>query len=83
MPELKPFSVKAFSKFFPKTWWLTILVALPLKFLLPGLDQLFNIIINVSLTVLGLKLATIIHERGHLITARLKEEHFNGHRHNA
>lgn len=67
----KPFALKPFFRFFPKGWWIVLLIAFALKLLAPELEQAWNMWINLALTFLFLKLSVIIHECGHLTAAHL------------
>src|SRR5260221_5682078 len=62
-------SLKPFISYFPLRLWLTLLVALVLHYLLPDVRQLFDMVINFCLLYFLGKIATVIHEAGHLTVA--------------
>lgn len=70
MPQTRPVSLKALFYFFPKIAIISIPVAIVLKFAAPGMNQLWDIIVNIMFTFIALKLMVVIHEAGHLIVAK-------------
>jgi tetratricopeptide (TPR) repeat protein len=62
-------SLKIFFHYFPKTAWLILLLAFAINFTVPELEPLSYVFIKITIIYLCLKVATIIHECGHLISA--------------
>ena len=56
-----------FLSYFPGMAWLILFAALLLKYAVPEIEPLFNLIITFTVIYLFFKLRTIIHECGHLV----------------
>lgn len=60
-------SLRPFLRYFPRAAWLILVAALVLRYLLPGFHELFNMVVSFCLIYFLAKVATFIHEAGHLI----------------
>ena len=64
-------SSKNFFFFLHKGWWTIIILAILLRLLVPDSFIVSSFLINVAATFLLIKVATLIHECGHLLAARI------------
>jgi len=71
MPRSLYSYLNIFFRFFHKGWWIVILLAMLLNLISTESGQLSATMINIAATFLLLKVATVIHEYGHLAAARL------------
>jgi tetratricopeptide (TPR) repeat protein len=62
---------KIFFTLFPLAYWILIAAGAVLRFLGEEFTSLSNTVINCGMLLLGIKLATIVHEIGHLLAAKL------------
>ncbi len=63
--------MKIFFRFYHPGWWVLILLAATLRIAVPDAFKVSGVVINLASTFLLFKLATLIHECGHLLVAKM------------